>query len=253
MAMASGVARGGGTAVFGVYAAFIPRAYDQLTHDVCLNSSPATILVLLPGAFGMKSDTHFGLCDIPMLSHIPNLIYLTPSCREEYRRMLYCAVAQKARPFAIRVPVRWRDSGTEDKTDYTVLNQAKVIQQGSGAALIAVGSLIPLALETAAAYREKTGKQLTVINPVFLTGIDKTLLMQLMRDHRLVITLEDGVLDGGYGERIASFYGTTPMKVKTLGISKAFHSDFNAEALLAENGISKEKLLQLLWEEFKEE
>lgn len=253
MAMASGLAKYGGTAVFGVYAPFLQRAYDQLSHDLCLNNNPATILVLPPGVFGMKSNTHLGLCDIQMMTHVPNLVYLAPTCREEYRRMLHCATSQKAHPMAIRVPVRWMDSGTPDETDYTVLNQSKVLQKGTDAALIAVGNLMPLAMETANAYFEQTGRRLTVINPVFLTGVDEALLTRLLSDHRLVITMEDGELDGGYGERVASFYGTTDMKVKNLGISKAFHSDFNAEALLAENGISQEAILALLNEELQGE
>ena len=238
IAMASGIARYGGTAVFGVYATFLQRGYDQLSHDLCLNGQPATILVLLPGAYGMKSNTHFGLCDIPMMAHIPNMVYLAPAWKEEYIRMFRYATTQRDHPTAIRVPVRFLNCGEEDRTDYGVINKAKVLRKGRDAALIAVGSLIPMALEIADAYRETTGKELTVINPVYLTGTDDDLLTSLEKDHRLVVTMEDGVLDGGYGQRIASFYGTAEMKVRNLGISKAFHSDFRTEELLAENGLS---------------
>ena len=163
--------------------------------------------------------------------------------------MLHYATSQKAHPTAIRVPVRWVDSGTADTTDYSLLNRAKVLQRGSGAAIIAFGNLLPLAMSVAEAFRAASGRQITVINPVYLTGVDEQLLSELTADHRLVVTLEDGELDGGYGERIASFYGPTTMKVKNLGISKAFHTDFNAEALLAENGISQEAILRLLKQE----
>ena len=249
VAMASGIARYGGTAVFGVYATFLQRAYDQLSHDLCLNRQPATILVLLPGAFGMKSNTHFGLCDIPMLTHIPNLVYLTPAWKEEYIRMFRYATGQREHPTAIRVPVRFLECGEEDLTDYAVLNRSKVLRKGKDAALIAVGSLIPMALEIADAYKARTGSELTVINPVFLTGTDDELLESLKGEHRLIVTMEDSVLDGGYGQRIASWYGTSEMKVRNLGISKAFHSDFRTEELLAENGISVQSIYDYLCRE----
>ena len=244
--MACGIARYGGTAVAGVYAPFLQRAYDQLSHDLCLNDQPATILVLLPGAYGMKSNTHLGLCDIQMLTHIPNLVYLSPAYREEYVQMFRCAVSQREHPVAIRVPVRWLDSGEPDETDYAAGLRSKVLRRGSGAALMAVGSLIPLALRAADAWRERTGEAVTVVHPRFLSGVDGELLEELKADHSLVITLEDGELDGGWGQRIASFYGPEAMRVLNLGISKAFHSDFNADQLLAENGISLEGLIGTL-------
>lgn len=246
MAMASGIARYGGTAVFGVYAPFLQRTYDQLSHDLCLNDNPATILVLLPGAFGMKSNTHLGLCDIQMLSHVPNLQYLTPAYREEYQQMFRYATAQKDHPIAIRVPVRFISCGEADTTDYALTNRAKVMQRGRDAAIIATGSLIPMAMETARAYREATGRDITVINPVFLTGTDDDLLEALKSDHRLVITIEDGEAESGYGQKIAAWYGMSGMKVQVLGITKTFHSNFNAEELLDACGISVPRLLSLI-------
>lgn len=246
VAVSSGIAKYGATAVFGVYSPFLQRAYDQLSHDLCLNSNPATILVLLPGAYGMKSNTHLGLCDIQYLSHIPNMVYLTPAYKEEYLSMFRFAVSQKKYPVAIRVPVRFISRGESDDTDYSVLNKAKVMRKGKGAAIIAVGSLIPKALEIADEYKKQSGNDITVINPCFLSGVDTDLLNELKEDHSLIITMEDGELDGGYGGRIASFYGTENMRVKTLGISKKFHSDFNAEKLLAENGISVEKVIDFI-------
>ena len=246
VAMASGIARYGGTAVFGVYAPFLQRTYDQLSHDLCLNNNPATILVLLPGAYGMKSNTHLGLCDIQMLSHIPNMVYLSPAYKEEYQQMLRYAAAQKEHPVAIRVPVRFIESGRADDTDYSIPNKANVLQRGSGTALIAVGTLIPKACQIAAEYEQATGRRITVINPRFLTGVDEELLDSLKQDHTLVITLEDGELDSGYGQRIASYYGPDAMKVHNLGVSKAFHSNFNADVLLAENGISAENIIALI-------
>lgn len=248
MGLTSGVAKYGARAVFGVYASFIQRAYDQLWHDVCLNEAPATILVLLPGAYGMKSNTHLGLSDIQLMTHIPNLVYLSPYSKEEYLQMFRYATTQNEHPVAIRVPCRIIESGTPDTTDYSLINKAHVLKKGRKIAIIAVGSLIPKALETAEEFRKLTGEEITVINPKFLTGLDEDLLEKLKDDHELVITWEDGFLWGGYGQNIAAFYGDGSMKVRCFGISKAFHSDFNTEELLKENGISIENALKIMLE-----
>ena len=246
MAISSGIAKYGTTAVFGAYGTFLQRTYDQLIHDVCLNNSPATILVFMPGAYGMKSNTHFSMCDIQMFSHVPNMIYLSPAYKEEYLAMFEYATAQKEHPIAIRVPNRFYLCGEEDKTDYGKMNKAKVMTYGEDVAIIAVGALIPKAMEIFEACENKYGKKITVINPIYLTGVDNELLDELKKNHKLVITMEDGILDGGYGQSIASYYGNSDMKVITLGISKEFHSNFDTEKLLSENGISVEQILNTI-------
>lgn len=247
MGMSSGIAAYGANAVFGVYAPFLQRTYDQISHDLCLNNNAATILVLLPGAYGMKSNTHLGICDIPMITHIPNLVYLAPATRQEYIRMFKYATSQNEHPVAIRVPVKFVDGG-EDFQDYSLLNKSKIIQKGKDIAIIAVGAMIFKANDIANQYKINYGKDLTIINPIFLTGTDDELLESLMQDHSLVITLEDGEKDGGYGEKIASFYGDKPILVKNFGVSKAFHSDFDADELLKQNGISVEGILDFISE-----
>lgn len=242
IAMSSGIAKNGGTAVFGTFAPFFQRTYDQVSHDLCLNDNPATMLILLPGVYGMNSNTHIALCDIQMFAHIPNLIYLAPTSKEEYQQMFKFATTQKEHPVAIRVPVVFRESGIEDTTDYSIYNKNKVEVSGSKVAIFAVGVMLPMALETAKKVKEETGVDITVVNPRFLTGLDEELLTKLKENHELIITLEDGELMGGYGQTIASFYGDMDMKVKNYGISKAFHTDFKADELLAENGMSVEKL-----------
>ena len=242
MAMASGVARNGGTAVFGTFAPFLQRTYDQLSHDLCLNDNPATILVLSPGVYGMNSNTHIALCDIQEFAHVPNLIYLAPSCKEEYIQMFKFATTQKEHPVGIRVPGDMIASGEEDTTDYSIYNKNKVEQEGSKVALFAVGVLVPMAMDIAKKVKEEIGLDITVVNPHFLSGLDEELLNKLKEEHSLVITIEDGELMGGYGQNIASFYGDSNMKVKNYGISKAFHTDFEADKLLEENGISVEKI-----------
>ena len=242
VAMSSGIAKNGGTALFGTFAPFFQRIYDQISHDLCLNDNPATMLVLSPGIYGMNTNTHIALCDIQMFAHIPYLIYLAPASKEEYRQMFKFATTQKEHPVAIRVPVVFTQSGVEDTTDYSVYNKNKVEIKGSKVAIFTVGAMLPMALETAKKVKEETGLEITVINPRFLTGLDEELLTKLKENHELVITLEDGELIGGYGQTIASFYGDMNIKVKNYGISKAFHTDFKADELLAENGMSVEQL-----------
>ena len=248
MAMASGVAKNGGIAVFGTYAPFLQRTYDQLSHDLCLNNSPATILVLRPGVYGMNSNTHIALCDIQEFAHVPNLIYLAPSCTEEYMKMFEYSTNQKEHPVAIRIPENMTLSGIKDNTDYSIYNKNKVIKKGYKIALFAVGTLIPMAIKIAEKVKEEIELDITVINPLFLTGLDEKLLNDLKENHDLIITIEDGELMGGYGQNIASFYGDSNMKVKNYGVSKAFHTDFEADKLLEENGISVKNIVNVIKE-----
>lgn len=243
VAMAGGIARNGGTAVFGTFAPFFQRTYDQMSHDVCLNDSPATFLILSPGAYGMNSNTHIALCDIQMFAHIPNLIYLAPASNEEFTQMFRYATSQKEHPVAIRVAPNLADSGKADDTDYSVLKN-KVERCGTKAAIIAVGGLLPMALEAADKVKEMTGTDITVINPHFVSGLDEKLLESLKADHSLIVTIEDGELMGGYGQNVAAFYGDSEMKVHCHGISKAFHTEFKPEELLAEHGISVSALAE---------
>lgn len=247
VAMSSGIAKNGGTPVFGTFAPFFQRTYDQMSHDLCLNDNPATMLVLIPGVYGMNSDTHIALCDIQMFAHIPNLIYLAPSTKDEYNKMFAYATTQKEHPVGIRVPAFWANDEITEKAD-TNFNKNQIVQKGNQIAIIAPGILLDMAIKTAQKVKETTGKDITVINPRFLNGLDEALLKELQKDHNLVITIEDGELMGGYGQTIASYYGDTTMKVKNFGISKAFHTDFDPEELLAQNGISVEKLTSYIQE-----
>ena len=251
VAMSSGVARNGGRAVFGTFAPFFQRTYDQISHDLCLNDNPATMLVLSPGVYGMNSNTHIALCDIQMFAHIPNLIYLAPASKEEYIQMFKFATTQNEHPVGIRVPGNMISSGEKDTTDYSIYNKNKIERKGSKVALFAVGVLVPMALKIANKVKEETGLDITVVNPRFLSGLDEELLNNLKENHQLVITIEDGELMGGYGQNIASFYGDSDIKVKNFGISKAFHTDFDADELLAENGISVGNITNIIKEHIK--
>ena len=244
-AMASGLAAAGGKPVFGVYASFLQRAYDQLSQDICINHSAVTIPVFLGSVFGMNDVTHLGLQEIPMLSSIPELVYLAPATKEEYLAMLDWSLEQSTYPVAIKVPGGpVVSSGMPCTKDFSRLNTYEVTQRGKKAALIGAGAFYGLAEETARMIEEKTGTAPTVVNPMYLSGLDETLLEQLKADHDVVVTLEDGYVDGGFGEKIARFYGNSKVKVLNYGIRKAFYDRYDAMELLRENRMTPEQVTE---------
>lgn len=241
VALASGMAANGAKPVFGVNSTFVQRTYDQISHDLCLNNNPAVIAVFSASVFGMSDATHVGIYDIAMLSNIPNLVYLAPATKEEYFAMLEWGLEQTEHPVAIRVPGKIYSSGTEDTTDYSKLNKYQVTNKGKDVAILGLGGFYELGRQVAEALKE-SGIDATLINPKFITGLDEALLEELKKDHQLVITLEDGIIEGGFGQKIASFYGTSDMKVKNYGIIKSFPDRYVPEELLRENGISVEQI-----------
>lgn len=205
VALASGIAKGGGKPVYGVYSSFIQRTYDQISQDLCIDRNPATIVVYTGSVFGMTDVTHLGLQDIPMLSNIPGLVYLAPTTKEEYLSMLDWSVEQKEMPVAIKLPGGDMISdGREVTKDWSQLNTYEVTEKGSKIALIGLGTFYSLALQTAEML-EKKGIHATVINPYYITGLDEGLLEKLKADHDTVVTLEDGILNGGFGEKSQDF------------------------------------------------
>ena len=243
VALASGIAKGGGKPVYGVYSSFIQRTYDQISQDLCIDGNPATIVVYTGSVFGMTDVTHLGLQDIPMLSNIPGLVYLAPATKEEYLSMLDWSVEQKEMPVAIKLPGGDMISdGREVKKDWSQLNTYEVTEKGSKIALIGLGTFYFLALQTAEML-EKKGIHATVINPYYITGLDKGLLEKLKADHDTVVTLEDGILNGGFGEKIARFYGSSDMKVYNYGLKKEFLDRYDVNEVLKENHLTAEQIV----------
>ncbi len=251
VAMASGIAKAGASPVFGVYSTFIQRTYDQLSQDLCINNNPATLLVFWGSLSAMNDVTHLCFFDIPLLCNIPNLVYLAPTSAEEYFAMMDWSVRQQEHPVAIRVPASCGVRHTTETvdTDYSTLNRYRMTHQGSRVAILGLGSFYWLGEEV---HRELAaeGIDATLINPRYITGIDEQMMQQLKQDHELVVTLEDGVLDGGFGEKIARFYGTTSMKVLNFGAKKAFVDRYDVPTFLKENHLTKgqiaEDILKLL-------
>lgn len=243
VALASGIAAAGGKPVYGVYSTFIQRTYDQLSQDLCINNSPATIIVAWGSVYGMNDVTHLGLYDIPMMSNIPNLVYLAPTSREEYLAMLDWSIDQTDHPVAIRMPGGPPIStGEAVKPDFSRLNEYQVAHRGAKVALLGLGSFFSLAQQAAALLKTQTGIDATVINPRFITGLDEKLLRELTADHDVVVTLEDGQLDGGFGEKIARFYGADAVKVLNFGLKKEFLDRYDLEQVLRDNHLTPEQL-----------
>jgi 1-deoxy-D-xylulose-5-phosphate synthase len=243
VALCSGTAKNGGTAVFPVYASFLQRTFDQLFQDLCINNNPVTIPVFSASIYGMSDVTHLGIYDIPELTSIPNLVYLAPTCKEEYLAMMAWSMQQREHPVAIRVPGIFTKSGIADTTDYSKLNTYKVAKQGEDIAILAMGTLFGLGERLASAIARKTGKQPTLINPVFLSGVDEELLLKLIPTHTKFVTLEDGTLDGGFGAKIAMALGNKPVSVYNYGIRKQFFDCVPPEKLLEENGVTVENII----------
>ncbi len=245
VALASGIAKRGGKPVWGVYSTFIQRTYDQLSQDLCINDNPALMLVFWGGIESMNDVTHTCFYDISLLANIPNLIYLAPSCREEYFAMLDWAIAYREHPVAIRVPVGGVISRPEVKTDGIDWSIAsyEITRKGSGVAVIGLGSYYQLA-EKACEMLEESGVEPTLINPRIITSLDTATLEALKSDHQLIVTLEDGQIDGGWGEKIARYYGDSDVKVLVRGQRKQFEDHYVVEELLKENRLTAGQIAQ---------
>ena len=244
VAYSSGLAKNGAKPIFGVMTSFIQRSYDQLSQDLALNNSPATILVYW-GGISSADATHLGLFDIPLICNIPNIVYLAPTCKEEYLRMLDWSVEQQNYSVAIRVPTcEYISTGVEDTTDYSVLNKYKVAERGSKVAIIALGDFFGLGQSVKDELKSSLGIDATLINPRFISGVDEELLNSLKSDHSVVITLENGILSGGFGEKISSFYGNSSMKVLNYGAKKEFIDRVPMDELLTSYRLKKELIVE---------
>ena len=219
VAMASALAKGGCRPVFMVYSSFLQRTYDQLSQDLALNNNPAVILVFSAGISGMDA-THLGSFDIPLVANIPNIVYLAPTGKEEYLAMLNWGLKQNEHPVVIRVPLAVTKGGKAEES-YGDLNSYQLVKQGSKIAVLALGSFFELGESVVAELKEQ-GIDATLVNPRYITGVDEKLLMELAKNHQVVATLENGELDGGFGEKIASFYGASKVKVLNFGAKKEF-------------------------------
>lgn len=242
---ATALARSGAKPVFGVYGTFLQRAYDELWHDLCLNDTPATILVFGASIFGSTSETHLSFFDISMLGGLPNMRYLAPACMEEYLSMLSWSLDHREHPVAIRVPgiglVSRPDLAPDEDTDYSAVRY-DVVRQGRDVAVLALGDFFELGERVTNRLAAEYGIEATLVNPRFATELDRESLDGLAAEHRVVVTLEDGILDGGWGERVACYLSCTPVRMRTFGIAKGFPDRYDPNELLAQNGMTVENM-----------
>jgi 1-deoxy-D-xylulose-5-phosphate synthase len=245
VAMASGIAKNGGKPIFATHSSFMQRTYDQLSQDLCINKNAATILVNTASVYGMNDITHLGIYDIALISNIPNMVYLAPTSKQEYFAMLDWSIEQNEHPVAIRIPCNGviSDERIID-TDYSNLNKYKIEIEGNKVAILALGDFYQLGEELQRELDEKLDIQSTLINPRYITGLDEDLLEKLKSNHDIVITLEDRMLEGGFGEKIARFYGKSSVKVKNYGIAKSFYDRYDVNELLKENGITLKQIIK---------
>ncbi|WP_252235168.1 1-deoxy-D-xylulose-5-phosphate synthase [Clostridium sp. ZS1] len=243
IALASGIASQGGKPVASFVSSFIQRTYDQLSQDLAINNNPALIMVHGGGISG-GDVTHLGIFDIPLISNIPNIVYLAPTNKEEYLAMMEWGIEQDKYPIAIRVPnMKVISSGVKVESNFDNLNTYEKVKDGSEVAIIGLGSFYDLGEKVQKRLKESTGINATLINPRFISGIDKELLNELLDNHKLVITLEDGILDGGFGEKISRFYGDKEMKVLNFGASKEFTDSVPLEELYSRYHLTEELII----------
>lgn len=244
VALASGIAANGGKPVYGVYSTFVQRTYDQISQDLCINNNSATIVTFWGTVYGMNDVTHLGLYDISMMANIPNLVYLAPVTKEDYLATLEWSINQNDHPVAIRLPGGpVISTGEAVAKDFSILNKYEVTRSGSKLAILGLGGFYGLGEEVAKLLEGKN-IQATLINPYYITGLDEKLLEELKADHELIVTLEDGILDGGFGEKIARFYGASDQKVLNFGLKKEFLDRYDVEEVLKENHLTKEQILE---------
>ena len=235
VAMASGLARGGARPIFGTYSTFFQRTYDQMAQDVCINRNPAVFLATGTSLYRSTDVTHLGFYDISIFSNIPNLVHIAPTSVEEHIAVLRWAVEQTTHPVMIRMPFTgYEESPYPVRTDYSDLNRSIVVREGRDVALIGVGNFAALASEAADELAHE-GIRTTVVNPLYLSGLDVDLLTSLAANHRLILTIEDGILEGGFGQKVAAFYADKPgIRVKNYGLPKAFFNRYDPNALARE-------------------
>lgn len=241
VAMASGLAKGGANPLVITNTTFIQRAFDQIHQDVCINNNPVTILLNYSSFAGLTDVTHLGIFGVSMLSNIPNLVTLAPTCKSELLAMLNWATSQKAHPVVILLP----GNKVEDRKVNTNFDNNKFVveQVGTKVAVIALGDMYQIGQAVATEIEKQLGFKPTLINPRFANSVDKQLLLKLVKDHKLIVTIEDGIIDGGFGQKVGSVVGTADIMVKNYGLDKKFYDRYNPTELLKQLKMTPQQIV----------
>ncbi len=245
ISMAAGLAKNGCKPVFATMSTFFQRTYDQISQELCINNAAATLIVVNASVYAANDVTHIGIFDIPMMSNIPNLVYLAPTNKQEYLAMIDWSLDQQDYPVAIRAPRNGVFYASEDvETDYSDLNKYKVVKSGEKVAVMALGDFFQMGEELVEEIETKYGVKATLINPRYITGFDYELFESLKDKHDIIVTLEDGVLDGGWGQKIASYYGPSEIRVMNYGLKKEFLDRYNVNEVMERNHLRPDLILQ---------
>lgn len=220
------------------------RTYDQISQELCINEMPVTLLVINASVYSVNDVTHIGIFDIPMMSNIPNLVYLAPTNKQEYLAMMEWSIEQNQYPVAIRAPRNGVFYAKNDvDVNYSDINKYKIVKSGQKIAIIALGDFFQMGEELIMEIEKQLGINATLINPRFITGLDEEMLEKLEKNHNIVITLEDGILDGGFGQKIASFYGTSEMNVFNYGLKKEFLDQYDLKKVMEKNHLQPDLII----------
>lgn len=244
VSMAAGLAKNGCKPVFVTMSTFFQRTYDQISQELCINQMPVTLLVINASVYSVNDVTHIGIFDIPMMSNIPNLVYLAPTNKQEYLAMMEWSIEQNQYPVAIRAPRNGVFYAKNDvDVNYSDINKYKIVKSGQKIAIIALGDFFQMGEELIMEIEKQLGINATLINPRFITGLDEEMLEKLEKNHNIVITLEDGILDGGFGQKIASFYGTSEMNVFNYGLKKEFLDQYDLKKVMEKNHLQPDLII----------
>lgn len=246
VAAMAGAARAGAKVIYPVMATFLQRAYDQLMEDWAMDPSPALMVTGGTGICGIPDQTHLGFWDIPYITSIPDIVYLAPANAEELKAMLEWGYEQREHKVAVRMPeLSYEHADYAVDTDYSDLNRFKITRKGSRVALIGAGDFYIQAIKVAGKLAQ-SGIDATVINPRFVSGVDKAMIESLKAEHELVVTLEDGSVEGGFGQRVAAAVGPTGMKSLSLGIPKHFYDRYDAKELMTQLGLDPAQIASVI-------
>ncbi len=244
ISFSTGLAKNGARPVFATNSTFYQRAYDQIEQEMCISKCPVTMIVTHASVFGHANDTHHGLLDIALLGNIPGLVYLAPANKEEYLSMLEWSIEQDKTPIAIRVP--WTGVTHTDKEVEIDYSETKylITQRGAKVAILALGGFYQVGEKVAELYERETGVSPTLINPRFITGLDKNTLDSLGANHDIVVTIEDGIVSGGFGARISQYYSASSMKVLNFGFSMNIPNRYIPAELMVTNHLTPEHIVE---------
>lgn len=214
---AAGMASAGLVPVVAVYSTFLQRAYDQILHDVCIDNLPVVFAVDRAGLVGKDGETHQGIFDLSFLSTIPNLTIMAPKNAAELKEMLAFAVELK-KPIAIRYPRGNAYTGLEEYQEPITYGKSEVIYEGEEIALLAVGSMVKTAEKVRELLREQ-GRNATLINVRFVKPMDYQMLDKVSQSYKTIVTLEENVQNGGFGEQVAEYLSQKQSRAKQIHIS----------------------------------